>query len=270
MTDAHRLSIFRAALCLLLVGASAPALAEVDQADPIRYALGNGSTYQKGCLGPCACPVIESGVLHGSFILTYVTSDPLYNWYDVSDVEWVASLNGGTQRKIKGSGTYRVGGEVAVMHELSLDLAIDGDPSVHFSSGLVSGGGSFPAIDVTITIPDQGCFNTEMHVVAKPTTHVSMSRDAVSWQELPLVAGYDVVVGSLNALRLTHGNFKQATLACVADEGSGGEVGYTSSPGPGQGLWFLARPDVGSWDAGSPAQVGSCDAEIDASSAGCP
>jgi hypothetical protein len=133
------------------------------------YTLLPESTFSRGCFGPCLCPVQISQVLQGSFLLREVTSEPAspFRDFDVRDVNWTARLGDQTV-KIIGSGHYRVGGEVAVTQQLVLDLQVDGGPVEHFDSGVVSGGNSFPAIDVEVGIVGAGCFNTVIHVVAKP------------------------------------------------------------------------------------------------------
>ena len=131
------------------------------------YQLEDRSTYADGCFGLCACP-IRVLPLRGTFRLKRLDPDPLFQNYDVSEVKWVVPLPAG-DLTITGSGKYRVGGEVAIMHQLSLDLSVVGDPPVHFDSDLVPGGGSFPLIIITISRHGMAqCLDTALSVVAAP------------------------------------------------------------------------------------------------------
>ncbi len=132
------------------------------------YTLQSQSNYETGCFGPCLCAV-RLEALAGTFGLTYVGFDGLYDNYAVSDVRWAASDSVATTT-ITGSGTYRIGGEVALLQELSLDLSINGDTPKHFDSGLVSGANLFPKIDIKIAAsdPNTACVDTVIQVVAAP------------------------------------------------------------------------------------------------------
>jgi hypothetical protein len=134
-----------------------------------RYTLLPESTFSRGCFGPCLCPVQIAEALQGTFLLVEVTPSPAapFRDFDVRDVHWLATLADQTLT-ITGSGHYRVGGEVALTQQLVLDLQENGGPVQHFDSGIVPGGGSFPLIDVEIGVADAVCFNTFIHVVAKP------------------------------------------------------------------------------------------------------
>src|SRR5436309_2274464 len=80
-----------------------------------RYGLEDGCLFATGCFDLCACPVLDSP-LKGTFVLTRLTPDPLFEHYQVSDVNWIAQEPGGPVA-ITGSGSYRVGGEFAVQHQ---------------------------------------------------------------------------------------------------------------------------------------------------------
>lgn len=153
-------AVFLAALC------SVPALA-APASPPRIYRLADTSTFQKGCFDPCLCPVMFRGTPQGTFLLTADGSDGLFNKYVVNEVNWNVKLPGGEVR-ITGSGTYRVGGEVAIQQQLSLDLKVGDDPVQHFDSGMVAGGGDFPRIAITISIHGQYCFDTVIGLDASP------------------------------------------------------------------------------------------------------
>lgn len=136
--------------------------------DPSFYFLTPLSAYETGCFGPCECPVFTRG-LEGTFVLQYLSSDPLYDNYSVRDVRWsVRDTNSSTGIGITGSGTYKVGGEFAVQQQMSLDLSVNGAAPRRFDSGLVLGGGDFPHIAIDISLhQNTACTDTVMHVDAK-------------------------------------------------------------------------------------------------------
>ena len=151
---------------LLALGLFAP-MAEATDSGPTVYELTDRSTYQIGCFDPCACPILDEVPVKGTFLLTPAGSDGLFQTYDVTQVEWTVALGHETIR-ITGSGTYRIGGEFALSHQLELDLATNNDPPQHFDSGVLVGGAGFPHMDIVISINGMYCFDTVIHVDARP------------------------------------------------------------------------------------------------------
>ncbi len=154
------------AVLTLVFTFTARAYAQTDAASQI-YRLNDNSTYQQGCFPPCECPIMEEARVRGTFKLTFTGSDGLFDYYAVEDVNWTVSL-GNPERRLTGSGTYKVGGEFAVRHQLELDLSTDGGAPQHFDSGLVQGGGDFPHIAIAIAIAINGfyCYDTAIYVDA--------------------------------------------------------------------------------------------------------
>ncbi len=152
-------------LSLFILAAGTSTLAA--QTDPVIYRLDKGSTFQRGCFAPCACPVWQTGTERGTFLLTHVRSDPLFENYRVDEVNWTVST-AGQELRVSGSGTYRVGGEFAVQQQLVLDLKVGDNPVEHFDSGLLYGGGEFPRISIPISIHGQVCFDTLFNLSAAP------------------------------------------------------------------------------------------------------
>ena len=155
--------------------AAGPARAQGTPTDSNSYytLAGPPSEFEWGCFGPCMCPVIARSPLTGSFWLRLSSVDPLYTHYDVLDVQWKAP--GDTQAvTITGSGTYRRGGEAALMEELALDLTFDGRPPRHFDSGLKPVKAPFPEIDTRVSLHDQYCFDSVLVVDAKPLDPASV------------------------------------------------------------------------------------------------
>jgi len=136
---------------------------------PVTYELMADSTYQSGCFPPCACPMLDEQPIEGTFTLADRGFDGMYQTYDFTDVRWTVPLPD-TVLQITGSGTYRRGGEFAATHQLQLDLAVGSDPIQRFDSTMVPGGNDFPTIDIVISIHGMYCYDTVIHVVARPIT----------------------------------------------------------------------------------------------------
>ena len=131
------------------------------------YRLDKGSTFQRGCFEPCLCPILAEVPVRGTFNLIPTGFDGLYQNYKITDINWTVSL-GNPELRITGSGTYRVGGEFAILQELSLDLLVGGGPAQHFDSGLVLPGAQFPSLSATISVNKMYCFDTVIVVNASP------------------------------------------------------------------------------------------------------
>ena len=128
------------------------------------YELSSDSTYYQGCVAPCECPIGIIGQMAGTFRLSPLRPTPLFNQYRLTYISWrVVDPNGHVVHRITGGGLYQVGGG---MHQLILDLRIDGNPA-HFNSGLVVDDSQFPIISITV---DRGttCFDILLNVVADP------------------------------------------------------------------------------------------------------
>ena len=98
---------------------------------------------------------------------------------------------------------------------------------------------------------------------------------AMFWTALPGSNTYDVVRGSLNGLRNTHGDFAANTQECLDNNDTGTSLTYPSNPpAPGSVQWYLVRATncggAGTWNDGSATQVGNRDTGINASSLTCP
>jgi hypothetical protein len=135
----------------------------------VQYSLKPDSSFIQGCLPPCPCPLLFGGLVKASFLLTPTGFDGLFNTYAVSDVKWGFVINN-TNLFVTGSGTYKIGGEVAVQQELALDLHLGAGTLEHFDSGLVAMVTPFPEINVSISANSQPCFLKEFRVHALPVT----------------------------------------------------------------------------------------------------
>lgn len=147
--------------------------ASAQSTQPRLYVLKTGSDFETGCFGPCACPIVLRSPMQGTFRLSETSFDPLFTHYDVTDVRW-ALPNSSSNTPIVGSGTYRVGGEFAIQHQMILDLSVNGGPAQHFDSGLVPGTGNFPDITIRVSLhQEQACQDTVLQVIAGPITTTS-------------------------------------------------------------------------------------------------
>src|SRR5690242_9556719 len=130
---------------------------------PTFYRLDQSSSLQQGCFPPCLCPVMIGEPVKGTFLLTPTGFNGLFDTYAITQVNWLTSING-TNQIVTGSGTYKIGGEVALQQELSLDLQLGPGQVAHFDSGLVPVSATFPRINATISIHGQFCFDTVFSV----------------------------------------------------------------------------------------------------------
>src|SRR5207247_10265290 len=97
-------------------------------AAPTVYRLEPGTTFQQGCFPPCLCPLLQEVSVRGTFNLTPAGFDGLFNTYAITDVSWMVSI-GSADLRITGSGAYRVGGAVRLLHRIALGLNLDDDTS---------------------------------------------------------------------------------------------------------------------------------------------
>jgi hypothetical protein len=86
------------------------------------YALIEGSQLTDDCLD-CARPPIVAP-MRGGFQLRLVEESPLFSRYAVQNISFATSIPLVTTQ-VAGHGTYRVGGEVALVQEMFLELLID-------------------------------------------------------------------------------------------------------------------------------------------------
>lgn len=159
---------------LVTLTPSRPAAAQV--LDPIQYTLFSQSQLAYGCMGPCACPVVFTPTMSGTFTFYRTSVDPLYTHYALLNIVWRYPVPGTAKTAtITGHGTYDIGGEVAFMHRMQLDVTTDGVLQQHFDSGLVPvcpcpGGVHVPTIDIEVHSRQNVCIDSVLHVAAGPGT----------------------------------------------------------------------------------------------------
>jgi hypothetical protein len=136
-----------------------------------RARLVEGSTMlREVCLPPCACPAgATTFPLRGSFVFIPDTPTPWFQEYRVVHVHWSGSI---VSRDLiaLGDGHYRVGGDFAYTHQLSLDLLLNGAATETLDSGMtIAAGHTFPNFEITATTEQVICQRDTAHVVAVPT-----------------------------------------------------------------------------------------------------
>ena len=262
-------------LTSILLGASlsallTPPVASQTSAPPGgNYRLDEGSTFERGCFAPCACPGGPRLPIRGTFRLTPSGSDPLFEYYAVTNVDWTVFQPDGMTLSIVGSGTFEIGGEVAIAEELSLDLLVGSDSVQHFDSGIVVPQVPFPRVDLTISIHGVFCHDTVIQVLARPFPQLAVERDVIRWDPDPPAAFYEVVRGDLGSLRVSGGDYRAATEECVVNDLAVNSIPFQLSPAPGAAAWFLLRGKRGSYDAWDSMLAAPRDAGIDAAPASC-
>jgi hypothetical protein len=153
-------------LAALLVVPSTLAQAQVIGAvSDSLYQLTPDASFEEGCFPPCLCVTHHYDGLIGTFRMTPAAPDPLFEVFDITEVNWLVPRLG---YRVTGKGTYRIGGEFGRMHQLQLDLEVGDRDVVHYDSGLLFGGAEFPGIAITIAMNGMICTDTVFHVRAKP------------------------------------------------------------------------------------------------------
>jgi hypothetical protein len=108
----------------VILGAAQPAelLADPTTNDVWQYTLLPGSQLEDGC-DICGRPTIVVP-LRGTFQLRWQNANPLFSDYAWENVCFQADTGAGPSYAVKGAGTYRIGGEVAVLQNLFLNVQI--------------------------------------------------------------------------------------------------------------------------------------------------
>lgn len=93
------------------------------EAETLHHTLLPESSLLDDC-PPCGRPSIAEP-LRGGFDLRLRDANPLFAHYAIENVSFTAGSAGGRSYRVTGHGTYTVGGEVALLQDLSLELFID-------------------------------------------------------------------------------------------------------------------------------------------------
>lgn len=90
---------------------------------PQKYTLLIGSELIDDC-PICGRPTILAPMT-GTFDLQLLDQNPLFTRFNVLNINFHAGTNTGLRYKVTGSGTYQIGGEVAVVQNMFLDVEIN-------------------------------------------------------------------------------------------------------------------------------------------------
>ena len=230
--------------------AAAPAAAQEPPPGPVPYGLAAPpSEFEWGCFGACACPIITQSQIVGTFLLTRTHADPLFTYYDVTEVRWKVQSPTGPVA-ITGAGTYRLGGEFALTDQMMLDLAFGDGPVQHFDSGVHPVGASFPEIRSRLSLHGEGaCFDTVLTVDAKPSGPLAVGGPLA---QLSLVVGPNPTAGAAEvAFTLP----RETTVHLVVHDLAGRAVRTLVERGR-MPAGLYSRTWDGRRDDGAPAPVG--------------
>lgn len=96
----------------------------------------------------CACPTVINRV-SGHATLVYSHSDQWDAYYTITSIGWRTDIG----ETVTGTGTYRIGGDFALTHRMSLDVLVNGMPRHYESADEVLTNSQFPDIRITVDEP---------------------------------------------------------------------------------------------------------------------
>lgn len=120
---------------------------------------------------PCGRPTILEP-LRGTFDLRLVEETPLFSRYAMENIAFTAGSIAGRSYKIFGTGNYRVGGEVALLQDMTLEVRIDDGVTnrlCFLTNATPHVGRLWPMIEATV-IQTNGTFTQvyHLHLFAAP------------------------------------------------------------------------------------------------------
>ncbi len=156
------------------IGASQSLKSSRGKAPPtVLHFLGPDSEYTAGCVPappfPCGGPLFWASGFEGIFGLTFAGFDVEgFQLFDVSSVALVAHFGPQDSVLIMGEGLYRRRLGDDPLHELTLNVTVDGEPAI-FDSGVVPVPDSEAAIDIDVNMNGLMNYDILMRIVADPT-----------------------------------------------------------------------------------------------------
>jgi hypothetical protein len=141
------------------------------------YVLHDGSYLIDDCPA-CGRPTFQDP-MRGSFDLRLLGQGPLFTEYAVEHIDFNAQSGSGRQYRIRGEGTYRIGGEVALVQNMFLTVHIDDGVSnklCYFTNANIFLERLWPMIGITLeqtngTLAQQ----YELHLDAAPLRDIWFS-----------------------------------------------------------------------------------------------
>src|SRR5262245_43710327 len=113
------LMIFRVGLAWICVLLTPPALV-AQTAVGVNYTLLDASQLQDDCV-ICGRPTFMYP-LRGTFTLTLLESTPLFTRYQLTNIAFTARTGASNAYEFTGGGLYQIGGEVALLQQMTLHL----------------------------------------------------------------------------------------------------------------------------------------------------
>lgn len=132
---------------------------------PHHYQLIEGSTLVQDCM-VCAPSFLEQP-LRGGFVLELAESNPLFTTYKVSALSFSTGKGSAPFFLIEGTGTYRIGGEVALRQTMELDLTINGRKT-GMTNSTAQPGRRWPMIGVSLVETQRNTIQATLHLAAAP------------------------------------------------------------------------------------------------------
>ncbi len=160
-------TVLRAILIALIVCVAAGAGFAQGSATNSFYQLLEGSYLIDDC-SLCGRPTIFRP-MRGSFDLVLTDRNPIVARYQLQNISFTAGTN-----KITGSGTFQIGGEVALLQDMVLNVQVNGQPFVFTNeSKIVSR--RFPLIQISLIQTQAAFIFYRMDLVAAPFREIWFS-----------------------------------------------------------------------------------------------
>ena len=164
---------FALLLGLLVAG---PYVASPANGAVLAYTLVEGSYLVDDC-PICGRPTILLP-MRGTFDLVLLEQNPLFTCYEVRDISFTAGYSG-LRYTVKGGGFYKIGGEVAIQQEMTLQVSIDNgftNKLCYFTNGFQALDRPWPMININLA-QTNGTFTQvyELNLLAAPLREIWFS-----------------------------------------------------------------------------------------------
>lgn len=217
----------------------------------VRYRLIEGSTLVDDCT-ICGQPTIQVPI-RGSFWLIPTGKDMWFSYFAIRCL-WFKSIVPELVYTGQMEGTYEIGGDFALVHQMKLQGHINKFEELRFDSGVVFPDSRFPWIEIDLSqVPPTDPLHTfSMHFVAVPWPEVWFSTEegfTSSVQDISKISDGDIlshtgrVIRSNNQLTVNLG-----IMPIVPDIGLDAILGVvpqsTELPRPCCEIWFSAEQNI--------------------------
>jgi len=223
----------------------------------VRYRLIEGSTLTDDCT-ICGRPTIQVPI-RGSCWLKPTEHNPLFSNYVVRGLRFRSTAPHFSYAG-QMEGTYRIGGEFALLEQMKLDGSINEVKDLKFDSGLVVPQARFPWIEIDLPQvfpnPNDSIFYFRLHLVAVPwpamwfsTEHGFHPSNQVS-AKYSYISDGDLLSSTGTVVRTNHQLTRRlGIMPIVPDLGLDAVLGRmplaSSKIGPARGeIWFSPEDDA--------------------------